>query len=209
MSHDGDEGFGAGALVVVAAVGAAAPEQYGVLAGVGDDPEVAPAVGGAGFEGDGFGAVFEDAAAVADFLQDLAGLQAGALAGERRGLLRAVGAVGELAVEVGQFGGADADAAQGYGEVRRAVVQDGEMQAVLFEPGGEGVRPDALQQAHRRGVARALQGFGEGDAAEVFLVVVVGVVAACERGVVDGGVRVQAVVVECVEGDVGFQGAAG
>jgi len=60
------------------------------------------------------------------------------------------------------------------------------------------------QQAHHRGVARALQGFAEGDAAEVFLVVVVGVVGAVERGVVNGGVRVQAVVVQRVEIDVGF-----
>ena len=131
-------------------------------------------------------------------------MQAGALAGERRRFFGAVGAVGELAVERGEFGGADADAAQGEGEVGRAVAQGGEVQAVLFEPGGEGVRPDALQQAHRRGVARALQGFAEGDAAEVFLVVVVGVVGAVERGVVNGGVRVQVVVVQRVEGDVGF-----
>ena len=143
LPHDGDEGIDAGALVAVAAVGAACPEQHGVVAGVGDCPQVAPAVGGAGFQGDGLGAIGERAPAVADFLQDLAGLQAGALAGKRRRQFGAVGAVGEFAVEAGEVGGADADTAEGQGEVGRAVVEGGERQAVFFEPARQGIGTDA------------------------------------------------------------------
>ena len=136
-------------------------------------------------------------------------MQAGALAGKRRGQFGAVGAVGEFAVEAGEVGGADADTAECQGEVGRAVVEGGERQAVFFEPARESIGTDAGQQAHRRGVARFLQGFGEGDAAQVLLVVVRRVVAAFKRGVVDEGLRVHAVAVQRVEGDVGFQGAAG